>query len=660
MSHAGSVCLTLLCAWAPLQAQNAIPFDAASAFGARPSVTSLALSPDGTSVTYIVPADGQGSVAYTLALAEGSEPKRALSADGKSYRLEWCQWVANDRLVCGLYTHLTDPTYGPMPVSRPVAVNADGSNLRQLSLRSNTYSRGFNLYGGDIIDWLPDENGAVMMTRNYLPDDHLGTHLASSEQGLGVDRIDTRTLAVRRIEPPRREAVAYFTDGHGAVRIMTVHTSWGWHQETPVVTHLYRSPGSRQWRTLATYNVSDHSGFNLYAVDRDLNVAYGLKKKDGRQALYSIALDESRREELVYGRPDVDVDELIRVGRHRRVVGTSWALQRREAEYFALDIAQLLTSLAQSLPQPSSLQITDASVDENKMLLFAGSDTRPGAYYIFDRQANHLNTFRVARSQLEGVALAEVRPVTYQASDGIAIPGYLTLPPGRESAKGLPAIVMPHGGPSYRDEWGFNWLSQYYAARGFAVLQPNFRGSSGYGEEWLAKNAYRSWRIAVADVLDAGRWLVREGIADPSKLAVVGWSYGGYAALQSAVVDPTVFKAVVAIAPVTDLPALKEEHRRWSNFNLVSDYVGNGPHTHEGSPAEHADKIKVPVILFHGGFDESVRIEQSKLMAARLAAAGAKCELITWDNLDHELDDSSARAQMLRKSDEFLRQSLGL
>ena len=152
MSHAGSVTLTLLCAWAPLQAQNAKPFDAASAFGARPSVTSLVLSPDGTSVAYIVPADGQGSVAYTLALAEGSKPKRALSTDGKSYRLEWCQWVANDRLVCGLYTHLKDPTFGPLPVSRAVAVNADGSNLRQLSLHSNTYSRGFNLYGGDIID----------------------------------------------------------------------------------------------------------------------------------------------------------------------------------------------------------------------------------------------------------------------------------------------------------------------------------------------------------------------------------------------------------------------------------------------------------------------------------------------------------------------------
>jgi dipeptidyl aminopeptidase/acylaminoacyl peptidase len=224
----------------------------------------------------------------------------------------------------------------------------------------------------------------------------------------------------------------------------------------------------------------------------------------------------------------------------------------------------------------------------------------------------------------------------------------------------MPAIVMPHGGPSARDQWGFNWLAQFYASRGYVVLQPNFRGSSGYGDTWFQDNGFRSWAVAIGDVLDAGRWLVHEGIADPSKLAIVGWSYGGYAALQSAVVDPSVFKAVVAIAPVTDLPALKEEHRNWSDFELVSQFVGSGPHTREGSPAEQADKIKVPVMLFHGALDRNVNIEQSKLMAAHLTAAGRKCELITWDDLDHYLDDSNARAQLLRRSDEFLRQSLGL
>jgi dipeptidyl aminopeptidase/acylaminoacyl peptidase len=130
--------------------------------------------------------------------------------------------------------------------------------------------------------------------------------------------------------------------------------------------------------------------------------------------------------------------------------------------------------------------------------------------------------------------------------------------------------------------------------------------------------------------------------------------------LQSAVVDTKVFKAVVAIAPVTDLAALKEDHRNWSDFELVSNFIGEGTPMHDGSPIEHADKIKVPVLLFHAGHDATVNVEQSKNMAARLKAVGGKCELITWDDLDHQLDDSDARTQMLRKSDQFLREALGL
>ena len=156
---------------------------------------------------------------------------------------------------------------------------------------------------------------------------------------------------------------------------------------------------------------------------------------------------------------------------------------------------------------------------------------------------------------------------------------------------------------------------------------------------------------------DAGRWLVSQG-ADPAKLCIVGWSYGGFAALQSAVTEPGLFKAVVAIAPVTDLNALKEEHRYWSDFNVVSDMVGEGQHLREASPARNADKIKVPVLLFHGALDRNVGIGESRLMAARLTSAGVKNELVTFDDLDHYLDDSNARTHLLRKSDEFLRQAI--
>jgi dipeptidyl aminopeptidase/acylaminoacyl peptidase len=218
----------------------------------------------------------------------------------------------------------------------------------------------------------------------------------------------------------------------------------------------------------------------------------------------------------------------------------------------------------------------------------------------------------------------------------------------------LPAIVLPHGGPSARDEWGFDWLSQYFAHLGYAVLQPNFRGSAGYGDAWFQQNGFRSWAVAIGDVRAAGRWLVSEG-ADPARLAIVGWSYGGYAALQSVVVDPTLFKAVVAIAPVTDLAGLVEERRNWTDFALVRDFVGEGPQLREGSPIEHAAAFKVPVLLFHGTHDRNVGYRQSERMAAKLKAAGVKVKLVAFQDLDHQLEDSQARAEMLSQTDEFLR-----
>ncbi len=139
---------------------------------------------------------------------------------------------------------------------------------------------------------------------------------------------------------------------------------------------------------------------------------------------------------------------------------------------------QLRDALAKALPQQPILNVVDSSADENAMLIFAGSDSDPGVYYLFDRKARQLDTFLVARNELEGVKLASVKSITYPSSDGVQVPAYLTLPAGTTSPKGLPAIVLPHGGPSARDYWGFDWLSQFYASRGFVVLQPEFRGSS--------------------------------------------------------------------------------------------------------------------------------------------------------------------------------------
>src|SRR5262245_58414673 len=160
---------------------------------------------------------------------------------------------------------------------------------------------------------------------------------------------------------------------------------------------------------------------------------------------------------------------------------------------------------------------------------------------------------------------------------------------------------MPHGGPGARDSWGFDWLAQYFAQRGYVVLQPNFRGSGGYGDAWFANNGFRGWKTSVGDVVDAGRWLVSQGLADASKLAVIGWSYGGYAALQTQVLAPDFFKAVVAVAPVTDLELLKSKSAlNYRNAFVEADFIGSGPHVKLGSPAQNAADFKVPVLMFHG------------------------------------------------------------
>jgi dipeptidyl aminopeptidase/acylaminoacyl peptidase len=237
------------------------------------------------------------------------------------------------------------------------------------------------------------------------------------------------------------------------------------------------------------------------------------------------------------------------------------------------------------------------------------------------------------------------------------VPAYLTLPPG-STGKNLPAIVMPHGGPGARDEWGFDWLAQFYAARGYAVLQPNFRGSAGYGDGWFVENGFKSWKLAIGDVNDGGRWLIEQGIADPGKIAIVGWSYGGYAALQSAVLDPNLFKAIVAIAPVTDLPLLKSDASKYIDAGIVRDFIGSGPHVEEGSPARNAARITAPVLMFQGDLDLNVNINQPRSMERALRGAGKQVELRIFPGLDHQLVDGNVRAQMLDQSDLFLRSAM--
>jgi dipeptidyl aminopeptidase/acylaminoacyl peptidase len=636
--------------------------DPPAAFGVRERVLDISMSPGGSKIAFITPGPGQSTVLYTVDAAGGTPPVRAVAADGRPERLSQCGWVSEQRLICTIYFVIENIVPNqPIDGTRLVALNADGSGAKLLSRRTGANDLYLATGGGEVIDWLPGSDGEVLMGRTYVPESRIGSRFEEKRKGYAVDRIDTESLDSKMVEQPDDHAGGYISDGRGNVRIKgTYDIAGATGYVSGKLNYFYRTKSSRDWKPLSNYNVNTFEGLRPVAVDPTLDIAYGFRRDSaGREVLVSVALDGSKRETVVFAHPQVDVDSTLRIGRAQRVVGATFATDRRQAVFFDPQLAALGRSLSKALPGLPLVSFLDSSEDESKLLLFAGSDTDPGRYYVFDKKTKTLNEIMLSRPELENAQLAAMKPVTYKAADGTEVPAYLTLPPG-SSGKGLPAIVMPHGGPSARDEWGFDWLAQYFASRGYAVLQPNYRGSAGYGDAWYQKNGFQSWRSAIGDVNDAGRWLVAQGIADPGKLAIFGWSYGGYAALQANVVDPNLFKAAVAVAPVTDLATMIQDSLYWSNYRLVRNFIGTGPHLREGSPAQNAGKIVAPVLLFHGDRDMNVGVRQSRIMADRLKDSGRPAELVVYPNLDHYLEDGTARTDMLRRTDAFLRQALKL
>ena len=630
----------------------ALANEKAEIFGAIPAIRDISLSPDGTKIAFISPGPGKLSDLYTIDLAKGDTPTRVMSSSGEPEDLQWCGWVSNARLACRLggLKEQAGEIYGFGTI---FAIDSDGKNARQLTLEKDANTLTYSLGSGDIIDWLPDEQNAVLMSRYHPEQSSNGTRIVNRNFGWAVERIDTITGKAKFVERPEDEAIEYITDGEGSVRIKGMRTKLGaTERDSGRIKYFYKNEKD-DWVELSQLDYANRSGFNPYAVDKTRNSVFGFAPYQGRQALMSLKLDGSGESEVLVSSDKVDVDGLIRIGRKNRVVGASYAIEKREAVYFDEELEKLATGLANALGGESAINFADSSQDESKLLIWAGSDIDPGQYFLFDRRSKQLRPLLGVRPKVENQNLATVKPITFPAADGTKIPGYLTLPKGVEP-KNLPAIVIPHGGPESRDEWGFDWLAQFFVSQGYAVLQPNFRGSAGYGDDWFLENGYKSWKVAIGDVSDGGRWLISQGIAKPEALSIVGWSYGGYAALQSAVTYPDLFKAVVAIAPVTDL-ALKKNSNN-SNYSSVveDDRVGNGPHVKEGSPAQNADRIKAPVLLFHGDLDQNVLINQSKMMEDKLKDAGKAVTFIEYEGLAHSLQNSASRIDMLTRSAAFL------
>ncbi|WP_284125313.1 alpha/beta hydrolase family protein [Parerythrobacter aestuarii] len=631
----------------------------AAAFGARQSVAEISISPSGDKILYIQPGNQSDETIYVVDLASGGAPKGIITMNEATARLSWCQWATDERIVCEIFG-TADAGGLLLSFTRVISIAADGSDTEMLTPTQTYKTMGVLQDGGDVIALEANGNpGEVLMTKRYIKEDSRNTRLFNDKEGLGVDRVDVVNGKGRAVEDAALRAVSYMADEEGRVRIMLAGDTRASGYDGSEYRYLYRKKDSKEWLPLSSIDASGplEVGFRPLAIDSAKNVVYGIDRKDGYDALFAFSLDGTETKTEVLSIDGIDVDGIAQIGRQRRVVGANFATEKSYTRYFDEELSKLAGAFAKALPGDPQITIADASADENELVLIASSDTNPGKAYLFEKDTRSLSELLDLRLPLVGREMGAMKPITYTAADGTEVPGYLTLPPGSDG-KNLPTIVMPHGGPGSRDVWGFDWLVQFFAARGYAVMQPNFRGSAGYGSDWFGKNGFQAWDTAIGDVNDAGRWLVAQGIADPTKLAAVGWSYGGYAALQSQVVDPDLYKAVVAIAPVSDLELLREENRKYTSYSYWDRVIGNGPHVAAGSPARHADRFKAPVLLVHGTFDQNTSVAQSKLMEDRLQSAGKSVDYLEFDGLDHNIVHSQARGIMLKRIGEFLEGSL--
>ena len=640
----------ILAGAAPVMAEE----DLAARFAARPAATSVALSPLGDKIAYVGAYKTGGNAVYVADLKSG-DSQVVMAGSTLELRPERCGFKSETRLICTVYG-VSGFGASNGGYTRIIAIDVDGKNLKMLSQRTG-FRTETSFDGGQLLDWLPDDPDHVLLQVSIGYTETVGTLIKAPAEGTGAAVVDIRTGTQKLVEPSRPRVAELGADGQGNVRFRGTVNADADGYTRDRIAYSARPKGSKDWVPLTRTTISDARATEFHGFDERGDALYQLAANDGRKALFAVATDGSGTRTLIYARGDVDIEGVARIGKYRRPVGATYAVDRNLVHYFDPELAKLSASLSRALPGHPGVSIADESWDGTKKLVFADGDTTPGRYYLYDAATRKLGPLVAVYPALDGVALGVQTAVTYAARDGTRIPAFLTLPPGRTDVRGLPGIVMPHGGPSDRDSAGFDWLPQFFAAQGFAVLQPNYRGSSGYGDAFAATNAYRSWPLAIGDVNDGGRWLIGQWV-DAKKLMVVGWSYGGYAALQANVVDPALYRATIAIAPVTDLELRRTEAQRRSDFKIIDGQIGNGPHVLAGSPARHAAAFVAPVLLFHGDRDLSVEIEQSRFMASQLRGAGKTVELVEFRNLDHQLDDSDVRAQMLTKSAAFLKAAM--
>lgn len=608
-----------------------------AAFARIPAIRSVAVSPDGRQLLYIGSQDDR-EVLISMTTTGTEPPKAVLGSEPGEFDLKWCGWANNERILCGVAgtSTMSGTTFA---ISRLVGVNADGSRMKALIQNSDNGAAQFQ---DQILDWTPEEPDSVLI---QLDSERTG-HPSVFELNVYTGRQSIRV----RSHPIIR---SYSTDGAGRVRL-----GMGYSSNSTTLQYFARLDDTKKWLSLTKVDAFNNAGeLTPLAVIPGTNRAFASGFYEGREALWEMDMTDQASPKLVFSHPLVDAAAPL-LAPDRKLIGIWYETDRPFVYYTDDETRALVQSLNKALPDTFNY-ISDYSQDRRTYVISTYSDVQAPAYYLLQADSKKLNRIRSSYPELDPKTLGRMRSISYKARDGVEIPGYLTAPVGVRAEK-LPLIVMPHGGPVSRDSWDFDFLRAFLVSRGYAVLQMNFRGSSGYGDAWYS-DAHQDWGgLTYNDITDGTRWAIEKGIADPQRVCIVGWSFGGYAALLSAVRNNDLYRCSASIAGVSDLKDLLREARYYYSKAFIREQIGTDKEKlRQDSPVEHAAKIQMPVFLIHGDRDVQVDVDHSRQMVSALKKAGKQHQAIFLEDATHQLRRQSDRVTLLTELEKFLAQNLG-
>lgn len=612
-------------------------------FFKRSGFSSFQLSPDGKYMAAITPIAERRNIAVI-----NLETREAKAITGiKDRDISGYMWANNDRILFFMDKDGNE-SFGIF------AVNKDGSRPRTLIEPAETQIKG----GSRIV-----RTAAVI---NLLDDDpdHVLVAVPRIYQDTVVQDVKKMNIVSGRssmVERNPGDISAWITNYVGDI-IGAVGTL---DDETRI---LWRKSPKDEWTALIKFD-STAGGFYPAWINKDASKLYvsSTVTPDGEErdkaAIYRYDLENNTLGELIFEHDMVDVSGVIGSEISDDIVAISYNAEKPGRHYVDEKWKNLLEPIEDAFPN-RIVSLSSVTDDEKLMVITAWNSRNPATYYLFDVEKGSLEELGSAYDWLDESNLGEMTPVTIQARDGLELPAYLTLPPGTDG-KNLPLVVNPHGGPRARDTYGFRPDVQLMANRGYAVLQVNFRGSTGYGRAF-DKAGWKRWGLEMQDdITDSVKWAVEQGIADPDRVCIYGGSYGGYAAMAGITFTPDLYQCAINYVGVTDIELLFETMpTAWRRFEAtmkkqIGDPDKDAAQLRDRSPINHVDKIQVPLLMAYGLQDPRVVIDHALNLEKELKRHEVDYELIIEKKEGHGFVRFENQVDFYSKLIEFLDQHIG-